>query len=218
MSQAMRKPSGSTHALAGIASAVTSVIGIVLMEWPGGGDSSEDVARTLSTHGNRLQQFVAGYFLIAAALLFLWFVAGLRQRLAAVDRPSETVTWLASVGGGIATALLLASGAISVFMAASVGYGEDRAKAAILGSMGWTAAALTIVSMLAVALMIAATSSLAARNAVFPRWFAWLSYLCALALVLSVLFITMIAFPIWLIVASLLLLTQREHHPRPTLA
>ena len=152
MSEVMRNRGRSTHALAGIASAVTFVIAILLVKWPGGNDSSEDVARTLSTHGNRLQQYVAGYLLIAAALLFLWFIAGLRQRLAALDiRSAETLTWLTSVGGGIATALLLASGAISIFMAGTISFGEDRAKPDIVGSMGWIAGALTIFSMFAIA-------------------------------------------------------------------
>jgi hypothetical protein len=181
------------------------------MKWPGGGDSSGDVARHLSTQGHRLQQYVAGYLLVAAALLFLWFIAGLRQRVSDAGGPSETPTWLTSVGGGIATALLLASGAISVFMAGSVSFGEDRAKAPIIGSMGWTAAALTIFSMFAIAVVIATISTLATRNMVFPRWFAWLGYICTLALVLSLFFITMIAFPIWLIVASVLML--RGHEP-----
>ena len=211
MSQVMRNRAGTTHALAGIASAAAFVIAILLVKWPGGDDSGEDVASTLSTHGNRLQQYVAGYLLIAAALLFLWFIAGLRQRLAALDiRSSETVTWLTSVGGGIATALLLASGAISIFMAGTISFGEDRAEPDIVGAMGWIAGALTIFSMFAIAVAIAATSTVAARTAVFPRWFAWFGYVCVLALVLSLLYITMIAFPIWLIVASALLLTQRE--------
>lgn len=54
--------------------------------------------------------------------------------------------------------------------------------------------------------MIVAVSVLALS----PRWFAWLGFLCALALVLSLLFITMIALPIWLIVASGLMLTRCE--------
>lgn len=210
MTHVAHQPAGRTHALAGIAAAVAFFFGILLEKWPGGGDSSDTVAHDLSTHGHRIQQFIAGYLLVAAGLLFLWFVAGLRQWVAAVDAPSGTLTWVTSVGGGIATALLIASGAISVFMAATVGFGEDVPKAAVLGSMGWIAAALAIFSMLAVAVVIVAVSSSATRNAVFPRWFAWLGYLCALALALSLLFITMLAFPIWLIVASLLLLRRRE--------
>jgi hypothetical protein len=57
--------------------------------------------------------------------------------------------------------------------------------------------------MFAAIAMIDATSVAALRTGILPRWFAWLGFVCAVVLLFAVVFLPMIALPIWLLCASL---------------
>lgn len=57
--------------------------------------------------------------------------------------------------------------------------------------------------MFAAIAMIVPTSIAALRSGVLPRWFGWLGLDCALVLLLAVVYLPMIALPIWLLAASL---------------
>jgi hypothetical protein len=46
------------------------------------------------------------------------------------------------------------------------------------------------------------------RTDVLPRWLAWLGFICGVVLLFGVIFLPMIALPIWLIATSIVLYRQ----------
>ena len=53
--------------------------------------------------------------------------------------------------------------------------------------------------------LIDAASIVILRTGVLPRWLAWLGFVCAVVLLFGVVFLPMIALPIWLIATSIVL-------------
>jgi hypothetical protein len=50
--------------------------------------------------------------------------------------------------------------------------------------------------------MIDATSIVAMRTGILPRWFAWLGFVAAVVLLFGLIFVPMVALPIWVLAAS----------------
>ena len=152
-----------------------------------------------------------GMSLSLISLFFLAFFLGvLRRVLAAAEGPDG---WLTPVawGGGMAALALLAAG----FALNAVGALRARADepvspeaAAVFydGSMALTGLAAT----LAMAVLLAATAAVSLRAGALPRWFGVLSAVLALlGVVTPVSFLLFLLFPLWVLVASVLL--ARRH-------
>lgn len=67
---------------------------------------------------------------------------------------------------------------------------------------------LLLWAALAAALLIAVVSTAVLREAILPAWFGWLGLVAAVALLLAVIFIPMIALPIWALIGGILLLMR----------
>ena len=63
--------------------------------------------------------------------------------------------------------------------------------------------------------LIVATSIVTIRTAVLPRWLAYLGFVCGVALLFGVVFLPMIALPIWLIAAGVALFRGRPTEAGP---
>ena len=59
-------------------------------------------------------------------------------------------------------------------------------------------------------LLVLATSILSLQTGVLPRWLAWLGILVAIALLFDVLYVSIGPFLLWVLVASIVLLTRRQ--------
>jgi hypothetical protein len=172
-------------------------------------DSDKTDAQILAwyaDHGHRMSNVIGGYLLAVCGLFILWFVAGLRQHLRAAEGPGGRLSSVA-LGGGIALTALLwvgAAAAISISGAKTFGGvpGPRTADVArFVPQIGY--ASILVFGMFAAIAMIDATSVAALRTGILPRWFAWLGFVCAVVLLFAVVFLPMIALPIWLLCASL---------------
>ena len=70
--------------------------------------------------------------------------------------------------------------------------------------------ALIVVSMFSAILMILATTLASIRHSIFPAWFNGLSIVCAITLIFSAVFFPLIALPVWLIAASIVLVRRQQ--------
>jgi hypothetical protein len=61
--------------------------------------------------------------------------------------------------------------------------------------------------------MIAAVSFDWLRNKAMAAWLCWFGFVCALALLAAVIFIPMVALPLWAIVVGVVLLTRSAETP-----
>lgn len=222
---------GTTHwgrwgALSGIVFAIMFVIGVILPDLPSGGDSSATVTAFYADSGNRMVAIVASYILVIAGLAFLVFVANLHRGLRRAEGESGSLATVA-LGAGIVFVVMLNS-ASSAWANVPGGVelgGEELPGAEIpiwFTQLGY--GDLLLHAMFAAIAVIVPTSLLALRTGVLPNWLAWTGFGCAAVLLLGVVFIPMIALPIWVIAASVAMLKapaiERVHAPQtsPTAA
>lgn len=176
---------------------------------PPGRATGEEIARFYQEQGEAraiLLYFLAG--LSGAA--FVWFTGSLRAALRRVEPPPARLSAIAFGGGVGAAVLLLVGGSTFLAPAASVIGGEsvslDPVLHDVVTSVGFVAINFALLSS---AVMITAGSLVVLRWGGLPKWFAWLSFLVALALVLNILyFFGFFIWMGWVLLASILLLVR----------
>jgi len=145
-----------------------------------------------------------------AGIAFLWFVAVVRDRLGELEDQFFATVFLgsgllftamvfnaAAVGGGIIT--VLGSGSEKLIQGGT--YVLARAEIAEL---------MHIYAMKMAGVFMITTSTISLRTRVFPQWMAFLGYVLALALLVSVGTIEWIplVFPLWVLLISVHILIQ----------
>lgn len=167
-------------ALAGIAYVVLFLITFAV-SGEGAGDTNAEITEYYADGGNR-DRDISGYFLlVAAALMFLWFLAYLRVRLLRAEAEPGRLSALA-FGSGVASAvLLMAAAAVFITPAGTVENAEsdfvlDPNTVQIIGSLGY---GLFVASVMVASLLVFATSLLAVRLLAFPRWMGYAGFVVA---------------------------------------
>lgn len=199
-----------TAGVAGIVSAVSFVVGLMIIKLPGGPDTDAEVIQWFRD-GHHAQQYIGGYLLLVAALALLLFSVGLSRTLRTRDAEPGDVRGVATLvaAAGSASATLIAALAATVLaMIESITLQDDGKPSATLIPIGWIGVGLLAVMFVPLAVAMVAAAFDGRRTAMFPGWFLALSLVAAVALVASIAFVTMIFFPIWMIVASALLLRR----------
>jgi hypothetical protein len=108
----------------------------------------------------------------------------------------------------VAAAIAIGAVAIASVPAAVAidGAPVDPGSARFFPSIGY--GAILVVGGLSAAVMIAAASLHWMRTRMMARWLVWLGFVCALALLFSVIFIPMIALPLWALVVAIVMLSR----------
>jgi hypothetical protein len=170
-------------------------------------DTDADILAYYADSGNRDKELAAFFMLLAASLLFVWFVAVLRGRLASAEGGAGGLT-AAAFGGGLVAAALWCV-AISMFTVVPFTI-EDTSKFTLDpntfrvltdgGYMVWISATAMA------ALTVFSTAVLGLKGEVVPRWFAWLSFVVAASMLVTIFFVPFFVFLGWVLVVSLLLI------------
>lgn len=155
-----------------------------------------------------------------AGIAFLWFVAVVRDRLGELeDRFFATVFFgsgllfiaMMFVTGAIAGGLIrvLESGSENVIQSGA--YALGRAEIAEL---------MHIYAMKMAGVFMITTSTISLRTRVFPQWMAYLGYVLALVLLVSIGTVHWIPllFPLWVLLISVYILIQNVHGERAAAA
>jgi hypothetical protein len=166
------------------------------------------VADWYRDEGNRGASFFVFFLLAGAALSFLWLMGALRSAL--VRAEGDPARWTAlGFGAGVASAtLLLASASLYVTPAASASEDEfpfDPSTANALTNAGFM---LLVCSTMAGALLVLATSIVAYRTALLPRWLALAGFVVAPILLFTIFFLPLFVWLAWVLVLSLVLLVR----------
>ena len=199
-------------AIAGLAFVVFFVAGVVTSA-PDVPESDADLEKwvdwvTDSAHGTLA--LISALLLVIAAVLFVVFVVGVVQQIRSA-RGTESISAGVVLGLGILAAAAIVAAAIAI-NTGPVQYLFDDQLAdptdiqvfVQMQSLGY---GLLLVGMaLPVAALIAITGA-SLRN-VMPRWFTIVSYIAAIIVLAAVIFIPLIAFPLWMIVASIVMLRR----------
>lgn len=197
----------------GIAYVVLSLVGTFLVPLASdefsNTDPDEEILSFFADSGNRALEFVSVALIAFAVLFFLWFVSTLRDRLRAVEPEPKGLSALA-FGAGVASAALLMA-ALSVFGAIPAAVDEtdrfvlDPNLARVIENVSFL---LFVGSTMVASVLVAATSVLALRTAVLPRWLGWVGMAVALALLVAVFFVPIFALWAWVVVVSVVLIAR----------
>jgi hypothetical protein len=195
--------------VAGVLAAVTFVVGLLFAsDSPDTSDPDAKVLAWYADHGHRVGILVGGFLLAFCGLFFLWFAAGLRQRLRAAEGPGGRLSTVAFGGAVVFVAMLGAGAAALAAIPAEQSFGSGPALhtadlARFLPSAGF--GAILVFGAFGAIALIDATSIVILRTGILPRWLAWLGFVAAVVLLFGVVFVPMIALPIWLVAASIVL-------------
>jgi MFS family permease len=199
---------------AGILAAVTFVVGFAMAaNSPDNDDPDAKIISWYADHGHRVGVIVGAFILAFCGLFLLWFAAGLRQRLRLAEGPEGRLANVALGGAVLLVALLWVGTAALGAIPAGVSLGgssqlSDADLGRFLPSIGF--GSILIFGMFGAIALIDATSVVIWRTGVFPRWLAWLGFVCGVVLLFGAVFLPVIALPVWLIAASIVLYRQPE--------
>ena len=193
--------------LAGVAFVVL-VLAALGVSRSGPGDTPAELSDWYADEGNRGAAFLVFFLLVGASLAFLWFLGALRSVL--VRAEGDPARWTAlAFGAGVASAtLLLASASLYVTPAATAGQEEfpfDPATANAFSNAGYW---LLVCSTMTGALVALATSIVAHRTGLLPRWLALVGFFVAAALLLAVFYLPLFVWLAWLLAVSIVLLVR----------
>jgi len=206
-------------AAAGVIFAVLFGIALILIRLalPEG---AEHGAQWLATGSTNLK--IAAAVMPFAAIAFLWFMGVVRDGLGHYEDKFFSTVF---IGSGL---LFLAM----MFVASGVGAGLERSHVsadpdvATFGQMVMLAVAKTYALRMAAVFMIS-LATIWLKTGLMPRWLVAVSYLAAVGLLVSSdisMWLTL-AFPVWVLVVSVLLLTRagvidldRDEHESPDTA
>lgn len=206
---------GSGAGAAGLLFALLFTVGFLLLDHrPAPGASDVDLVDYYRGPGGTGVLVAGAYLVPFAGICFLWFLAASRHRLSRLAQREDALLATVQLGGGLLfVALFFVAGAAAVSGVATVRLGGDVQQAAsgarTMTSLGQ--ATLMIYTFRAGAVFVLASATRALRAGLFPRWFAMVSYLAGLALllVLSYVRVAVLVMPAWVAGAALIVLFRR---------
>jgi hypothetical protein len=155
------------------------------------------------------------YFAPIAGIMFLWFVAVIRDQIGEREDRFFATVFLGS--GLIFVAILFAAAAVATAPIVGVRYLGDKPPTAeaVASARGLSYTLLFAFATRAAAVFMIATATIGIRSRVFPRWVAYTGYLIGVVLLVVVTFFdwAVLALPAWVAVVSVFIL-RRERRLR----
>ena len=192
------------------------VIGMILLfVWPGETPQDATAEQLLQFYQDNEFAVTWGAYIGVAVggLGLLWFLGSLRSALRRAEGGTGRLSAIAMAAG--VGSLILLLGAAGVFVSAAfnavdpgnVNFQFDLSTHEMVVGAGF---GLFIFHLVLAGALVAATSVVSIRTAVFPKWLGWVGVLLALALVFPLVsFFALFAFWAWVVVIVILLLMGR---------
>jgi hypothetical protein len=196
--------------IAGIVFVVLLVVGLnlALSDLPAGDDPSSKFTSFYNDKGDRAKVIIGGYLIVLSGVFFFWFLASLRVRLLEAEGVPGRLTSIAFGSGLAFVTLLMTSAAALMTVAADISFGNEKfvspEAARLLPELSYPI--LLIAGAFAAIAMIDATSILALRTRVLPRWIGWFGFFAAIVLLFGFLFIPLVALVLWVLFVSVAML------------
>jgi hypothetical protein len=163
--------------------------------------------------GENTAVVIGGLYLAPfAGIMFLWFVAVIRDQIG--EREDRFFATVFFGSGLLFVGLLFTTAAVVSTPAALVeflgGAQPSLEGQALLRALGYTL--LFALATRAAAVFMVATATVGVRSGVFPRWFALVGYLLGLVLLIAVSFVDwfILVLPAWVAVVSVFILRRER--------
>jgi len=206
-------------AVCGVLFVVLAIGGAALTEagLPGSGASDAEVVAYYEDSNTELKRELGSSLVGFGVFFFLVFLGRLRSALRDAEGGQRTFTAVAFAGGVVLAALLLATAAFEASIASADGffdsYNVDADTAILIGSLTWWLAGF---SLLAGGVMVGASSVIALKSGLLPKWLAIaglaLSAISFFGESAQALIIPLLLVLLWLAVVSVIL-TKRGTAP-----
>jgi magnesium-transporting ATPase (P-type) len=173
---------------------------------PDTNDPDAKIAAFYTSHSHQVRDIVVFFIFLAGILFFLGFLAALRSRLVEAEGVPGRLTTL-GFGSGVASAVLfliaMALFTSPAFTANDTGkFRLDPNTYRLVNDLGY---AVWVGAVIVAALLVWATSAIALRSGLLPKWFAWLGVLAGILQLLAIFFIPVFIFWGWILIVSLML-------------
>jgi hypothetical protein len=196
--------------LAGIAFVVLAVIGAVFLYDGPQGSSPAKMAAWYGSGSNRTHINI-GWVLTGLALLCLiWFVAAVRDRVAAAEqaeaRGASFLSGLVTIGG----TAFVAAGVCQIGIASGIKTMSDdtyhhQVYSGLIHAAGDASYIILAGSGVAMASLIFAVALATLNFGLLPRWVGWFGVVAGVAAIFSLFFFTMLVWLLWIAVTSVVL-------------
>jgi hypothetical protein len=203
--------------LTGLLAVACSLGGVMLaLNQPQDKDSNAKIVAYFANHSHRVHG-VIGFFVFLAGLLFLLaFLGALRERLLAAEGQPGRLSALA-FGAGIASIPLWA---VSMLLANAASFAANESSAFRLDPntfrlLADTAYFAWVAAVVVSSVVVWATSAVALRTSVLPRWYARLGIVAGVVQLFGFFFFPFFVWWLWIIATSILLISRR---PSPAAA
>ncbi len=201
--------------LTGVISVVCSLVGVMfVLNQPQTKDSNAKITAYFADHSHRVQGAV-GFFVSLAGILFLLaFLGTLRERLLEAEGQPGRLTAVA-FGAGVASlplwaiSMLLAN-AVSLTASESSSFTLDPSTFRLLSVASY---ATWVAALFVSSVLVWATSAVALRTSVLPRWYALAGIFVGAVQLFGLFFFPFFALWLWIALTSVLLVTRRGLAP-----
>jgi hypothetical protein len=141
-------------------------------------------------------------------LAFLWFAVVLRERLAAAEGGSRMLSNVALVGAAAVGAFMMLTPGPEI--AAAIIAEEQEVSASAAAAMRMLPEAFLVAAALSAILLMLGSGIVALRTRIFPKMWAWFSFLLAALLVIPPIgwAALLLGLPIWVIATTVFLLRR----------
>jgi hypothetical protein len=198
-----------------LSGAVFVVLWIVAFALSNNVDTGDPDAKIVAYYNNsshRHREIATFFLVLAASLLFVWFLSVLRGRLMRAQGNAGGLT-SAAVGAGLVSAALWVV-SMALFDAQSLARSDsskfvfDANTFRLTQSVGY-AVWFSATTIAAVAVVATAIVSLR-FGGLLPKWIAWLSFVVAATMLVAFFFVPFLIFLGWTLVVSLVLIWRHE--------
>jgi hypothetical protein len=175
---------------------------------PGTSDSDAKITSWYASSSHQNSQITAFFLFLLGTLLMIGFLAALRERFAASGHPEMGAL---AFGAGIASAVM---GILAIVMFTAPAFlASDTGPTDVVPStfrmLSDAGYQCWVVGTVIGAIVVWATSAVALRTGILPRWFAWLSILIGVLQLLALFFIPILLWWAWILVTGALLTWRR---------
>jgi hypothetical protein len=178
------------------------------------GEAGSKVLAAAADSGKRHVVIIGSYLLVVSAMALLWFVVGLRARIAAAVGRESLVPALVGAFGTAAALSVLFGGATGALLPGTISLGgepvpADGDAARLIAELGIPF--LMIAFGVTVACFIVVVSVVALAGVAVPRWLGYAGFVAAIAGLLAVMFLPLFVVMLWFLAVAIVGLRDRSH-------
>jgi hypothetical protein len=185
------------------------------------GDADAEITAYFADDDNRTRQVWTFFFVLAAALFFVWFLAVLRGRLAQAEGRPGPLTALAFGAGLVAVGLWIVADVFFSAVSFAVDFTENELYTVepntfrLIDNIGYT---LWFSGTTVASLVVIATSILSVKTGLLPKWLGWVGFVAAAAMLVAFFFIPFLIWLGWVLLVSVWLIWKPVAGDAPSTA